>query len=438
MNTPARSWLAIVALIIALGTGAAHAADTQSSTDILGPETWERARGLLPEEFLESYRRGDYHHRIAQYNLDPMVDEPVFRAVLEANKGRYDLTNDGTIIEKETGKPPDYIYGWPFPTIDAADPKAAMKIVWNYYYTLYYGGNGHYRADLIWLNRTGIDRSIAVDAKTKHYDGQHPRFREQENPMGLLTQSIAKVLSPADVNGIISLSWRYRDADKRDSIWSYLPALRRVRQVSAANRSDGFLGSDMTQDDGAYFDGKVQDFTWKLIGEQDLLVPFDRPSFEEAAKLERLPSGGWRMVIPPRPRLGAEVPGWKGVPWCPTEEVLIRRSVWVVEAVPKDPYYRFGKLILRFDKETFMGSYTSKYDWSGNLIGSFSAINTNIVKAAPGELWAWTGGAVAVAIDWKRDRATTAGITAGNAVPADSRLPLAPEEFSLQQLNAGR
>ena len=85
-----------------------------------------------------------------------------------------------------------------------------------------------------------------------------------------------------------------------------------------------------------------------------------------------------------------------------------------------------------------MGSYASKYDWNGNLISSFSAINTNIVKAAPGELWAWAGGAVEVAIDWKRNRATTAGITPGSAVPADSRLPLSPEEFSLQQLTTGR
>jgi uncharacterized protein DUF1329 len=438
MRKPLRRSVALLALMIAVGCSAARAADAPATEAVLGPDTWEQGRGLMPEEFLESYRRGDYRHRIAGYNLDLFGEEPVFRGAVDNNKARFDLADDGTIIDAVTRKSPEYIYGWPFPMIDPADPKAAMKIVWNYYYTLYYGGNAHYRADLVWLNRTGIDRAIAVDAKTKHYDGQHPHFREKDNPLGLLSQSIAHVLSPADVNGIISLAWRYHDADKRDSIWAYVPAMRRVRQVSAANRSDGFLGSDMTQDDGAYFDGKVQDFTWKLIGSQDLLVPFDRPSFEEAAQLERLPAGGWRMLIPARPRLGAEVPGWKGAPWCPTEEVLIRRPAWIVEAVPKDQYYRFGKLILRFDKDTFMGSYASKYDWSGNLISSFSAINTNIVKAAPGELWAWAGGAVAVAIDWKRDRATTAGISPGNTVPADSRIPLSPEEFSLQQVNAGR
>jgi Protein of unknown function (DUF1329) len=445
MRRPPVARLALVLLLLAVGRAPAGTAPppaggtASDQTDVLGPQTWQRARGLMPEEFLAAYRRGDYRHRIAHYNLDLLGDDPVFRAAIEANKGRYDLSTDGTIIAKTTGKPPDYVYGWPFPTIDPSDPKAAAKIVWNYYYTLYYGGNAHYRADLVWLNRSGIDRSIAVDAKMKHYDGQHPRFRERTNPLGLLTQSLDAVLSPADVGGIVSLSWRYRDAHKRDSIWTYVPALRRVRQVSPANRSDGFLGSDMTQDDGPFFDGKVQDFRWKLIGKQDLLVPFDRPSFEERPKLQRLPGGGWRMLIPARPRLGAEVPGWKGAPWCPIQEVLIRRPTWVVEAVPKDPYYRFGKLILRFDRDTYLGSYASKYDWSGNLVSSFTAINTNIVKAAPGELWAWAGGAVAVAIDWKRDRATTAGITPGSALPADSRIPLSPEEFSLQRLtDAGR
>jgi len=34
-------------------------------------------------------------------------------------------------------------------------------------------------------------------------------------------------------------------------------ALRRVRAVSPANRSDGFLGSDMSQDDGAFFEPRI-------------------------------------------------------------------------------------------------------------------------------------------------------------------------------------
>jgi hypothetical protein len=192
----------------------------------------------------------------------------------------------------------------------------------------------------------------------------------------------------------------------------------------------------MTQDDGPYFDGKVQDFDWKLVGEEELLVLFDRLSFERDAKLQKLPDGGWRMIIPGEARVGFQRPGWTGAPWCPLQEVLIRRPLWVVEAVPKDPYYLYGKLVLRFDKDIFLGSYTTKYDWKGNLLASYAAVRTNIVQAAPGELWGWAGGAVALALNWKLDRATAAGIVAGKNVPADSRLPLSRDLFSLQRLMA--
>jgi hypothetical protein len=232
----------------------------------------------------------------------------------EANRGRYALSPQGSIVDVRSGAPPEYVYAWPFPEIDPADPQAAMKIVWNYFYTIYYGGNSHYRADLLWVSRRGLDRSIEVDSWVKHYDGQHPRFSEPDADRELLTQTLAEVRAPADVNGILWLSWRYRGADQRDAIWAFVPALRRVRQVSPANRSDGFLGSDLTQDDGTYFDGKVEDFTWTLKGEQDLLVLFDAPSFERRADLQRLPDGGWRMLIPGGARVGFQVPDWPGAP----------------------------------------------------------------------------------------------------------------------------
>ena len=407
--------------------------------DFLDRSNWQEAQGLLPEEFIAAYKNGDFRHQIGAFQVEKIADDPVFQEALKHNRGRYALQPDGTIVERESGQVPDYIYGWPFPDIDAKDPQAAMKIVWNYFYTVFYGGNSRYRADLLWISRSGLDRSIEVDSYVKHYQGQHPRFRHQgedkSNQQDLLSQSLSEVLSPADVAGVVSLSWRYRQPDKRDSIWTYVPAMRRVRQISPANRSDGFLGSDLSQDDGPYFDGKVQDFNWKLIGEQDLLVLFDQLSFEQKAELTKLPDGGWRMNIPAGPRVGFQVPSWKGAPWCPTKEILIRRPHWIVEATPKDPYYLYGKIILRFDKDIFLGSYSTKYDWKGKLMMSYSAIRTNIVKPAPGELWGWAGGAVALAMNWNLDRATTAGIVAGKNVPADSRIPIPQEHFSLQQLN---
>ena len=438
MRPRRRPWLAIVAAgVIVVLSGARGAVAELAPGAVLGAENWEEAKGLLPDEFLEAYRKGDLRHEIRAWNpIRLQEDDPIFAAALKENDGRYDVDAEGTIIDKQTGKPAEHILAWPFPKIDPADPRAGIKVVWNYFYTLYYGGNGHYRADLMWVSRHGLDRSVNVDAFHKVYEGQHPRFREKNVRDDLLEQTLADVLAPNDVQGVQSLTWRYRDPKARDSVWTYVPALRRVREVSPANRSDGFLGSDLSQDDGPYFDGKVQDFEWKLVGEQDMLVLFDRPSFEKQALLTRLADGGWRMTVPGGARIGFQVPDWKGAPWCPVQEILIRRPHWIVEAVPKDRYYLYGKIIFRFDKDIFLGSYSTKYDWKGKLLNSYAAIRTNIVRVSEGEYWGWAGGAVALAVNWKLDRATTAGIVAGEDVPADSRIPLSGDRFSLQLLQA--
>ena len=73
-----------------------------------------------------------------------------------------------------------------------------------------------------------------------------------------------------------------------------MPALRRVRAVSPANRSDGFLGSDMSQDDGPFFDGKPEDFTWTLKGEADQLRIVDPLSLQGKSNSIWMPGGGWR------------------------------------------------------------------------------------------------------------------------------------------------
>src|SRR5438046_7223829 len=99
-------------------------------------------------------------------------------------------------------------------------------------------------------------------------------------------------MSPNDLQGTGSLSGRYRDPQKRDSSWSYVPALRRVRAVSPANRSDGFLGSDMSQDDGPFFDGKPEDFEWHLKGEAEGLRFAEDLNLKDASKARWLPHGG--------------------------------------------------------------------------------------------------------------------------------------------------
>lgn len=56
-------------------------------------------------------------------------------------------------------------------------------------------------------------------------------------------------LTPKSVKGTAFLTFDYPDASLDDDQWLYMPALRKTRRISAANRGDYFLGTDLTYED---------------------------------------------------------------------------------------------------------------------------------------------------------------------------------------------
>ena len=94
---------------------------------------------------------------------------------------------------------------------------------------------------------------------------------------------------------------------------------------------------------------------------------------EKKANLRRLPDGGTEGTDSLRPRFAYQTGDSGGLAWRPLEKefVLVKRPVWIVEAIPRDRYYLFGKLVLRFDKESWRGTYNSKYDWQGQILNSY-------------------------------------------------------------------
>lgn len=74
--------------------------------------------------------------------------------------------------------------------------------------------------------------------------------------------------SPTHVKGTGFLTFDYQDKSKDDDQWLYLPALRKTRRISAANRGDYFLGTDLTYEDikkGTKID--QEDFVFKTVKE---------------------------------------------------------------------------------------------------------------------------------------------------------------------------
>jgi hypothetical protein len=341
-------------------------------------------------------------------------------------------------IDKETRKRPDYIRGLPFPDIRADDPEAGYKALWNLDYAYYTGGNSHNWTALNWVSRSGIDRSSVQDVYFLYYDGQPQHYAPPKNPQNFLFQFIAVTMSPADLQGTAALGYRFKDPTKRDLSWAYVPALRRVRAVSPANRSDGFLGSDQSQDDGFFFDGKPEDFVWKVVGHKEAYRFVDPDSVAGKVQRKPLPKGGWRTVSHNNDRTaGFQVPKeWKGVPWAPVTAGVAKRRFWVLEGIPKDKYYLYGKLELWIDDTTWQGAWNRKFSWRGELLNVYQVLGFATADFNEKERWWGSTMGLQLSENIKADRATVSGMNGPGEEPAnDRRIPLEPGFFDYQTLS---
>ena len=310
-------------------------------------------------------------------------------------------------------------------------------MLWNSVFLVYNGGNSRNETNLYWLGRTGVERASGQDAVFLYYDGQPKQYIPPSNPDNLTFQFIARTLSPADLQGTAALSWRYKDPGKRDANWAYVPALRRVRSVSPTNRSDGFLGSDMSQDDGNFFDGKPEDFEWKVVGRREGLRFTDPDSIAGKAKRVALPGGGWRTPFVDNDRTaGFQVKDWKGLAWAPVAAALTKRNMWVLEGVPKDKYYLYGKIELWIDDYTYAGAWNRRFSWKGELMNTYQITMPSTAPFNDKERWWASTFAYQCAENVKQNRATLAGIQPAPDSPQDRRLPLKPSMFGYQSLAA--
>jgi hypothetical protein len=76
-------------------------------------------------------------------------------------------------------------------------------------------------------------------------------------------------LEPSNVRGTGFLTYDYAEPKRDDDQWLYLPALRKTRRISASDRGDYFLGTDLTYED-LKRQGKVtlEDWTFRSVGRE--------------------------------------------------------------------------------------------------------------------------------------------------------------------------
>ncbi len=74
-------------------------------------------------------------------------------------------------------------------------------------------------------------------------------------------KSVAAFSWPADVNGTKLLTWSHKKGD--DDQWLYLPAIKRIKRISARNKSGAFMGSEFAYEDlGSQ---EVEKYTYKFV-----------------------------------------------------------------------------------------------------------------------------------------------------------------------------
>jgi hypothetical protein len=347
------------------------AAGSGDSTEpwLLDARNWSKGKHLLPAPLLQHVRTGDYH-----FTVQPLTPG-VFRRSYSrdfwtesaANAGRFGIDADTCGLKDATrGDVPSFFFGFPFPDVAREDPAAGCQIMWNAVAASAIGGGQEteLNMDQFAAGSAAPDRRVQVQLYDRTFLGR--QSGPIPNPDGLRSATLAQVKAPAELMGTAVLTRRSNQATERDHIWTYLPSLRRVRAVSPANRSDGFLGTDLSLDELDCFDGKLEDFDWHVVGRQTILAPLTsvRPSTQVMLTEART------QVALPSPRAAFEVESAAGAPWLMVDGLVTApRPVWVVEGIPRDKYYLFGKIVLYVDQELYRTYWRLAYGWQGEYRG---------------------------------------------------------------------
>ena len=83
---------------------------------------------------------------------------------------------------------------------------------------------------------------------------------------GIDNMRVVQFLAPADIKGTATLLVEH--ADREDDLWVYLPALRKVRRLTASNKKDSFFGTEFSY--GDMIGHKIADWTHRRLREETL------------------------------------------------------------------------------------------------------------------------------------------------------------------------
>jgi len=249
----------------------------------------------------------------------------------------------GTCSLDEKGWLRNYTAGLPFPDVDPEkDPQwAGYKIMWNFLRRFQFDDRKYCCFESL-IDRAGNVRDLANNYHILRFNGRlkvDPMPLYEPNPKGIDFVGSLPYTDPYNLRGTIPLFYLYDDPDKLDDMWMYIPAMRRVRRMSTAQRQDRLPGGmDYTWDTNESFQGKLVNFDVTYLGEKEMLAPV------VSSIVPQIDSDGYLTGV---------------------DQYYQRRKCYIVKLSYKKPI-TMSDIILWIDAEFFTAPYSLNKDVKGN------------------------------------------------------------------------
>ena len=326
---------AIFFLLLNFSPAAANDGDLKPG-DTIGPENWEKARGMVGENLLTRIKQG-YTLRIKPGRSIGVPKE--FNVATTRYSGQVKLESNGELL--------NYVAGLPFPNVHLDDPQIGLKMAWNFYWRWVGddyktgGGTGGGKIIRYAIEKDGSERRAEVLHHTIKTRGRvtldsKPRLDGYEH---IDWMQLRADEYPRDTAGTTTLEIRYADAKREDDLYIYVPSIRRVRRAPPIQRCATIAPSEFNFDDINSFGGKITDFNYRFLGRSRMLGNFAQE----------------------------QVPFYRKIgDYLPVKESWEIVETYGLEITPKDPNYCYPRKVIYFDTQSFETFWTMIWDVKGN------------------------------------------------------------------------
>jgi len=312
---------------------------------------------------------------------------PPFKTATEKYSPQVVLNPDGTLK--------NYVAGQPFPLLDPNDPQMATKLMWNYSFRPLYTDDADLRFPEI-ASYVGISKNLEPLSyfTVGHFAFYNNIGRIEVPPVPVDPDFNASgvrykfafypFLEPGDLRGYGLIRYRHMKPTEEDNSWVFNPQTRRLRRQSPEILADaigglpGFSGGGgggygggvgvsgggsnvSTIDPDSYFGfaAKIEDFTYKYIGEKEMLACVHAKFSPE----QPCPTDGGHTI-------------------CPENWEL--RHMYIVEANQKHGHsFSIPRRIFYIDSEGWLITASDQYGEDGKLWKTLVLFNTYRDRPVP-------------------------------------------------------